>query len=317
MSADDEHIDHDETIDHGADETIDLGAEFEEVANNLNDARLKFLDASTSFGSEGERFTTIVKAPLRRLEESEERALAIRRGASAAIGEINHFSTTHANLAGQVSLLLLGLDIKIAAAQLKILTGSGAAFALLPAANLAEAIHKQLENLDAQQRENVAIATSAILLGHRVAEAVRAATQPIVMRQATLEQAAHDLAPEEVAKPKGVGAVVSKVVAGEVKWAFLEEILKQTVLETATHIPLAGIVVSIGKVASDVRARQVALKERYELERRLQDAQFVPGPLDVLFNLPTQLRDEDQITSAVVAMTQQLIDVLSDFGDTE
>ena len=112
MSADDEHIDHDETIDHGADETIDLGAEFEEVANNLNDARLKFLDASTSFGSEGERFTTIVKAPLRRLEESEERALAIRRGASAAIGEINHFSTTHANLAGQVSLLLLGLDIR-------------------------------------------------------------------------------------------------------------------------------------------------------------------------------------------------------------
>ena len=80
---------------------------------------------------------------------------------------------------------------------------------------------------------------------------------------------------------------------------------------------MAGIVVSIGKVASDVRARQVALKKRYELERRLEDAQFVPGPLDVMFNLPTQLRDEDQITGAVVALTQQLIDVLSDFGDTE
>jgi hypothetical protein len=310
MSADDEHID------HGDDETIDLDAEFEEVANNLNDARRKFLDASTSFGSEGERFTTIVKAQLKRLEESK-RALAIQDGARAAAGEINHFSSTHANLAGQVSLLLLGLDIKIAAAQLKMLAGSGAAFALPPALTLGEAIHKQLENLNAQQRENVAIVTSAILLGHRVAEAVRAATQPIVMRQATLEQAAHDLAPEEVAKPEGVGAVVSEVVAGEVKWAFLEEVLKQTVLETATHIPLAGIVVSIGKVASDVRARQVALKKRYELERRLEDAQFVPGPLDVMFNLPAQLRDEDQITGAVVALTQQLIDVLSDFGDTE
>jgi hypothetical protein len=307
MTADDEHIDHRD------DERFDLSDEFKGVIDNREDARLKFLEVSESFDNDGDRFTTIVKEQLERLREPD-RADAIQDGATTAIGEINHFSTTHANLAGQVSTLLMALDLKVAAVQLKIMADSGAAFLLPAATSPLEAIHKQLENLSAQQHENVVTATSAILLGHRVAEAVRAATRPIAMRQATLQQAAHDLAPQEVAAPKGIGELIPEVVVGEAKWALLEEILKQTVLETATHIPLAGLVVSIGKVASDVRARQVALKKRYESERRLQDAQFVPGPIDVMFNLPTQLRDEDQITEAVVALTQQLFTVLSDLS---
>jgi len=102
----------------------------------------------------------------------------------------------------------------------------------------------------------------------------------------------------------------AEAVVGEVKWVAFEEILKGSALVATAHIPVVGILVGIGRVASDVRARQIALRERNELERRIDDAHYQPGPIDVMFTLPGQLRDEDRITASVVDLAQRVIDAL-------
>lgn len=171
--------------------------------------RLHFLAASESFDSDGEKFTKIVKAQLDRLDDPE-RATPIRLGAIEAIGEVNSFSRIHADLASRVSTLYLALDVKVLGVQLNLLHGTVAAFELPAGSNPAEAISKQLKQFDAQQLENAAIASSVILMGHRVAEAVRAATQPIEIRQATMAQIAHDLAPDQVGPPEGLPDVAKE-----------------------------------------------------------------------------------------------------------
>lgn len=220
------------------------------------------------------------------------------------------FARINANLTGQVNFLLTAFDQRIIASTVKMSPVS--AFERAADSNLSamEAVDNYVKNLDVQLRKNVALAATAILLGHQVADAVRAATQPIVIRQGTLAQAVRELVPDEPGASEGIGKVARDPVAEEIKMEVLKEILKHVALELGTHIPIAGIVVSIARVASDVHARQTALRERSELQLRIRDAQYQRGPVDVMFDLPIQLQDEDQITAGVLALISQLFSAL-------
>lgn len=292
---------------------INYSDEFEAADNSLKAASENFLNASTSYGEDGERFTGIVIDQLERFRDLESlRAEQIQEGATTAIAAIRRFNTTRAFLAQDVAILILAFQESVLDSAIRMIPAG--VFGKPTDSSLPmETISNYIKNLDAKQRENVAVAASAILLGHQVAGTVRAATLPITMRQGTLEQAVRDLAPDQLGAPGGIGKVFEaggEAVAEELRMAVLEEILKQAAFELGTHIPIAGIVVSIARVTSDVRARQAALKERHELQLRIRDAHYQPGPIDVMFDLPTQLKDEDQITEGVAALISQLIAAL-------
>jgi hypothetical protein len=298
---------------------VDLNGEFEDGENDFKDARNKFLAASDSFDGRGVVLTDIVRDRLEVLRKPEH-ADAIRHGAIAAIGEINSFASTHADLASRVAMIAMSHQMYVLRAQTQLMSGAFAAFRLPNTPDLAEAFREQLHNLSLQQLEMASIAQNAILMTHRVAEAMRSAAQPIDLRRATLEQAAHELAPKLVAKPGGPSDLVLDTGIDELAWTLREEMLTQTVdeiarrgaLEILGHIPIVGIIISIGRVVSDVRARQKALRERNELLRQVAEAQIGRGPVDIMFELTPKLRDEDNITKSVCDLMQDLFNALND-----
>jgi hypothetical protein len=293
---------------------INFDDDFNDVNNSLKAAREEFLAASGSYDGDGKRFENIAIAQLERLLDPENNhAAPVREGAITAIAAIRSFGSTHAELAAQVAVLLLSLQQKVLSTTIQMAPVGVFELPAGSSLSIQETIHNYVKNLDTKQRENVALVTGAILLGHQVAEAVRAATKPIAMRQGTLEQAVRELAPDQLGTLGGTGKVIEaggKAVAEELKMTVLEEILKQATIELGTHIPIAGIVVSIARVASDVRARQAALKERYELQLHIRDAHYQRGPIDVMFDLPAQLQDEDRITAGVLVLISQLFAAL-------
>jgi hypothetical protein len=289
---------------------INFGDEFTAVDDDLAAARKAFLDTSNSYDGDGERFKEIVIARLEEFRDPENRhAEQVQKGAITAIYAIRKFASTHAFLTSQVAMLLTALNMKVLATATDMIP-VGVFETPADPSSVQEIVDNYVNNLDAWQRESAAKAAGAILLGHQVADAVRAAAQPISMRQGTLEQAARELAPDQLGTPAGITQVVEvggEPVAEELKMMVLDEILKRAAFELGTHIPIAGIVVSVVRVASDIRARQAALRERYELQLRIREIQRGRGAIDVMFDLPAQLQDEDQITEGVRGLMEQLV----------
>jgi hypothetical protein len=292
---------------------INFNDEFKDVIRSLEGARKEFLTASESYDLAGRRFQNLAIEELERLgDPASGRAAQIQDCARATIMDIRDFARTHAELTTGVMNLLMTFNQKVISYTLEMIPVS--VFETPADSNLSaiENVHLYIENLDVKQQENAALAATAILLGRQVADAVRAATQPITTRQGTLELAVRELIPRCSPPPAGIGQVTPiacEAAAPELRLTILEEILKQAALELGTHIPIAGIVLSIARVASDVRARQTALKERYDLQVRIVDAQSQRGPIDAMFDLPAQLQDEERITEGVIYLLAQLIDV--------
>ncbi len=290
---------------------INFNDEFKDVIRSLEGARKEFLTASESYDLAGRRFQNLAIEELERLgDPTSGRAAQIQDCARATIMDIRDFARTHAELTTVVMNLLMTFNQKVISYTLETIPVS--VFETPADSNLStiETVHLYIESLDGKQQENAALAATAILLGRQVADAVRAATQPITTRQETLELAVRELIPDRPAPAAGMGqATPIACEAAELRLTILEEILKQAALELGTHIPIAGIVLSIARVASDVRARQTALKERYDRQVRIVDAQFPRGPIDAMFDLPAQLQDEERITEGVIYLLDQLVNV--------
>jgi hypothetical protein len=290
---------------------INFHDEFNAAIGALETARTEFLAASNSYSNDGEQSKNTVISQLERLDDPA-RAAQVREGAFAATAAVRSFAAINATLTAQVDLLLQAFNMRIIASTVKMIPATIFEIPANSSLPIQEAIDNYVKNLDVQLRKNVVLAASAIILGNQVADAVRAATEPIVMRQATLAQASRELVPDLLGATGGIGKVidVGESVSEEINMEILKEIVKHVALELGTHIPIAGIVVSIARVASDVHARQTALRKRSELQLGIRDAQYQRGPVDVMFDLPIQLQDEDQITAGVLALISQLFAVM-------
>jgi hypothetical protein len=292
---------------------INFNDEFKDVIRSLEGVRKEFLTASESYELAGRRFQNLAIEQLEHLgDPASGRGAEIQDCARTTIMDIRDFARTHAELTTRVMNLLMTFNQKVISYTLEMIPVS--IFETPADSNFSavENVHLYIDNLDVKQQENAALAAVAILLGRQVADAVRAATQPIVTRQGTLELAVRELIPHCSSPPVGIGQVMPiacEAAAPELKLTILEEILKQAALELGTHIPIAGIVLSIARVGSDVRARQTALKERCDLQLSIVDAQSQRGPIDAMFDLPAQLQDEERITEGVIYLLAQLIDV--------
>lgn len=223
--------------------------------------------------------------------------------------DIGKFMTTRALLSIQVATVAVGLDIAVNDIQLEVLD------LRLPPIGRSDSTKEKLDSLQSfvdgleqVQRRNAFLATRAVLLATETVQALKEAADVIAVRQATLEQYLHEVGAAGLPSantPTDLD-LIPKAIANEALLMALEHAL--TVLAAAIGGPVllpVVLPVAIIRIGLDVHKQKVLAARHRESVIALTTPNR-RNDSDAMFDLQSQLQDQDQTTQQLYVVLKQL-----------
>jgi hypothetical protein len=311
-------------------EPFDSRAILDPALELITSARADLIQTLNTYNSDGQELTGTALERLQQLNDPP--VSPVRTDAVAGLSrELKQFDYLWIPLVGNAGLLLLALETELSSLALTMMGIPAPEIAYKEGDDaLGNALAVARAHIDAvsiARRRNEVLIVSAAAIETVVAEALQEIVGFLMARLNLLAafMSRVDPAPKNADIPAtGFRKFLLKTSINEATLLGLEELLEAAATEIPrgiakelpTHIPLAGIAVSVIKITQDVRERKKTIHERRELLEEVAAAYFKPNVVEDMSILLGQFQQDDtrieEFFSYLGDLTNRLISGLAE-----